>query len=254
MDKFDLKNLNHPFLHRAQKISSFNVTDKDFESLALKAELQFLYASHIFPEFDWDKTLKSNTLNVAELNKLISKLRTANRTGFDELFKFKASSFGPGEVLIYILHDKVHLAGGNESGDIRINGKKIELKACEKKMGTNQYFGFYLGGAFDTSDIVSRLLALKKQVGTTSSAAHEVGVKDIENMYKAEPEIMRKIDEDFAQISYKNYFSKYPMMFIANKKSSTTMMGDIYGMKNVKPEDVSIYQMTSQKIKPFIKA
>ena len=257
MDKFDLKNLNHNFLHRAQKISRFNVSDKDFQSTDLKSELQFLYASHIFPAFDWTKTLKGNTLNssnVSELNRLIQKLRNESLTGFNELFKFKADSFGPGEVLIYILHDKVYLAGSGESGDIRIGTTKIELKACDKKVGTNQYYGFYLGGSFDTSDIVSRLFALKKKVGTTASASHEVGRTDIINMYAAESETMKKIEEDYAKIAYDNYFSKYPMMFIANKKIGSKQMGDILEIKNVKPKDVAIEALTSQKIKPFIKA
>lgn len=254
MDKFDLKKLNHDFLHRAQRISSFNVKDKDFESLDLKAELQFLYASHIFPAFDWTKTLKGNTINVADLNRLIDKLRSESLTGFNELFKFTGTSFGPGEVLIYILHDNVRLAGGGEGGDIRIGNKKIELKACQKKVSTNQYWGFYLGGTFDISDIVSRLLALKKEVGTNRSKAGEVGRGDIDNMYKAAPDIMKKIDEDFAQISYDHYFSKYEMMFMANQNGAGSKAGDIFGVKQVKPKDVTIDALTSQKIKPFIKA
>ena len=254
MEKFNLKELNHDFLHRAQKISSFNVADKDFESLNFKNELQFLYASHIFMDFDWTKTLKGNTINVRELNRLIKKLRQEDRIKFNELLKFTGQSFGPGEVLIYLLHDKVHLAGGKESGDIRVGNQQIELKACEKKVSTQQYFGFYLGGTFDVSDIVSRLLALKKKVGTNGAKAGEVGRIDIANMHKAEPDAMKKIEEDFADISYKHYFSHHPIMFMASKNGAGAEAGDIFDLKQVKPKDVTIDALTSQKIKPFIKA
>ena len=57
MAAVSVADLDADFLRRAQKVTSFNLTSKDFTSLKYKKEIQHLIRMHFFPKFDLDKTI-----------------------------------------------------------------------------------------------------------------------------------------------------------------------------------------------------
>ena len=108
MAKF--QNLNKDFINKAQRITSFNVKDKDFTDLTYKEEMQFLYSSHFFKNFDFNKALNTGALGVTQIkqiNSLCVLLKRDNPTGYKDLVAFTGQALGPGEVLLYLLHDKL---------------------------------------------------------------------------------------------------------------------------------------------------
>ena len=60
MAAVNVADLDTEFLKRAQKVTSFNLQTKDFESLKYKSEIQHLFHMHFFPKFDLDNTLKGD--------------------------------------------------------------------------------------------------------------------------------------------------------------------------------------------------
>jgi hypothetical protein len=253
MEKF--RKLNKSFLNHAQKVSSFNLKDKDFEDLEYKHEIQFLYGQHFFPKFDWHKALTTNSItktDIRKINALVNALRIENPQGYKNLVGFKGQALGPGEVLLYLLHDKIVLAGGTQGGDCRIGSNIYEVKGAEVLASTGEYFGFTLGGTLPLTGLANKILALKEQTGANFSKKGEVGRKDIAHMYNVAPDLMKDIDKEYGQIAYDNYFKKYNMLFLDNRKNKSTY-GQILSVKKVKPEDVRIDAFTAQNFKLFVK-
>jgi len=63
--------LDRNFIARAMKVTSFNLSTKDFESLTNKKEIQYLFGTHFFPKFDFKFTL--NDVNMSKLKNVIDK-------------------------------------------------------------------------------------------------------------------------------------------------------------------------------------
>ena len=75
MAAVNIADLNTEFLKRAQKVTSFNLQTKDFESLQYKAEIQHLFHMHFFPDFDLDNTIKGDIkINDAAIKFLDAKI------------------------------------------------------------------------------------------------------------------------------------------------------------------------------------
>ena len=75
MAEVNVSDLDAEFLKRAQKVTSFNLTSKDFTSLKHKKEIQHLFRTHFFPKFNLDKTISGKPTKI-ELNNLIRSLFT----------------------------------------------------------------------------------------------------------------------------------------------------------------------------------
>ena len=114
------------------------LTGSDFEglnSLKYKFEIQELYMRKYIKlngKNIFERALKQNQFGLSEAkayNNLVREIKSVLPIDqYKEIVQNKFESFGPGEVLIYLLHDKVHLAGGTEDGDVRIGTKKYEVK------------------------------------------------------------------------------------------------------------------------------
>ena len=48
--------MDKDFIHRATKVSSFNLYAADFQSVRHKKEIQHLFATYFFPKFDLNHT------------------------------------------------------------------------------------------------------------------------------------------------------------------------------------------------------
>ena len=63
MAAVNVSELDATFLQRAQKVTSFNLTSKDFISLKYKKEIQHLFRTHFFPKFNLDNTISTLRMN-----------------------------------------------------------------------------------------------------------------------------------------------------------------------------------------------
>ena len=237
--------LDRNFIKRAMKVTSFNLSTKDFESLTNKKEIQYLFGTHFFPKFDFKYTL--NGVNLAKLNKAIDMLKSEDRSNFDALHKYNLKGVGPGEATLYFLINNGKLGGGSSAGiDLIVNGKGYEVKAVS--VSADRYaYNFKLGGTFDTSKLINELRDLKKQTGV---AGAEVNGTDIKNIQRKIPGAFEKIEKKFQEVTYNNYFKNHEIIFIYNTGPKT---GSIAAIKKVQKSDIQLERVTSGVIKPRVK-
>lgn len=259
------KKINTGFLDIAETLTSFNLKDKDLQSIKYKNEIQYAYYKNFFPKLDekwWSSLPKSSFLNssiCSTINAKMKEMKSKHRDGFNRLVQFKGQALGPGEVLMYVLHDKVYLAGGSEGGDVRIGSNKYEVKAVDLTGDKNEVYGFTLGSTIPDTEIITALLKLKKEVGKSGSSipAKEgtIGRGDIKNMEEVYPDQIRNITKRYGELARKYYFSKYKMLFLnaASKNASKSNYGEIISFKDVQANDVRIEAYSMNQIKPFIK-
>ena len=66
-EEFDLNTMDLEFLKRAEKVTAFNITAKDFETLRYKAEIQHLFNKHFFPKFKLENTSSAEILSLGKI-------------------------------------------------------------------------------------------------------------------------------------------------------------------------------------------
>jgi len=147
-------------------------------SLVILGTAQDAGSPQIACKKDCCKNLFENNINSAnidkkQINTIADRLKSFNPTVYRNIVEFKAQKLGPGEVLIYLIHDKVHLAGGTESGDVRIGSSMYEVKAAKlhrpgesgnthsSNIATNFTFGS--GIERKTDPIVKKIVELKNR-------------------------------------------------------------------------------------------
>ena len=69
----EISDLDSEFLKKAMKLTNFNLSPTDFQSLKYKKEIQFLFRTHFFPDFDLDDCLDQVDIN--KLNNIVAKLK-----------------------------------------------------------------------------------------------------------------------------------------------------------------------------------
>lgn len=241
----DLSGLDMDFIRRAEKVTAFNLSTKDFESLKNKQEIQYLFTKNFFPDFDPKKFL--DKVDMAELNSRIDMLRSKHKNDFVKLHRYPLKGVGPGEATMYFLINNAHLGGGASAGvDLVVGSKKYEIKAVDvSRDGFAK--NFKVGGTFSLSSIISGLQNLKKQVGGSGS---EVNTGDLNKIRSQFPRDLAKLEQEYIDLTYKNYFSKEEIIFIYN---SGPNLGKVAAVKNVKKSDIKLERVTSGTIKPLVK-
>ena len=241
-----MKNLNHEFIKRAEKVTSFNLVSSDFTDLKHKAEIQHLFNKHFFPKFDLNKTVKG--VNQNKLNQLIQSLRSENPQMLKALHQYPLKGVGPGEALLYFLIDDGHLGGGSSAGvDLVTTSKNYEVKAVNV---TQDGFAsnFKLGATFSLAGLMKRTQDLKKGIGGSGS---EVNLSEIAKIKERFPREWEAIEEEFRDLTYKNYFRNHEIIFMIN--TSAARMGNIASVKKVKKDEIFFERITSGTIKPRVK-
>lgn len=268
MAAVNASDLDTEFLRRAQKITSFNLRSFDFESLKHKAEIQFLFKTHFFPDFDLDKTIKGD-ISVAAVNKLIDELKKQSRPMYNKLHFYNLKGVGPGEATLFFLCDKAHLGGGTSAGvDLVVGSKKYEVKASLYSKNEGTVHGFKLGGTVPVGSLVSKIVDLKNQLGFTTKGKGEaeVNVSQLNELRKKFPKEMKQYEAEYARIAGK-YFGNTPVIFINNNSSSkvdadfpaektrqlSNDAGGIVTIKTVKQSDIMMHVVTQGTIKPKVK-
>ena len=245
-----MKNLTNEdvrFLNRAEKVTSFNLTPQDFQSLDYKTAIQYLFVRHFFPSFDTSKL--SDGVDMKTLNNHIDKLRSINKARLQLVHKYPMKGFGPGEILLYFLVNDGHLGGGSSAGVDMITKsdfKKYEIKACNKSKDGFAY-NFKLGGTFNTADLISEALRLKAKVKAVGEGVNSSAVKLIKETV---PDEWKALEEKYRKRAYDNYFRSHEAIFMYN---TTSKMGSIFAIKQVRREEIFIDVITSGIIKPRIR-
>ena len=244
----DLNDLDLDFLRRAEKITSFNLTTKDFESLKNKKEIQYLFKRHFFPAFDLGQTI--NGLDQNRLNSLISQLKSISSSNFKKLYTYPLKGVGPGEALLYFLINDGHLGGGSSAGvDLVVADKKYEIKAVSYSSNTKEAYNFKLGATFSLAGIIRGLQELKKRTGGSGS---EVNSGDIAKIRKSFPKELSDIENEYQRLAYHNYFKNHDIIFMLNT-GPKAQIGNIIGVKRVGLSDIKLERVTSGTVKPRVK-
>lgn len=247
-EEFDLNTMDLEFLKRAEKVTAFNITAKDFETLRYKAEIQHLFNKHFFPKFKLENTL--NVVDKNKLNQLIDRLKSEDMGAFKTMHSYPLKGVGPGEATLYFLLNNAHLGGGSSAGvDLIVGSKKYEVKAVT--VGLDGFVrDFKLGGTVNLSSIISDAVKLKKQaLPNYKNADTEINKSQIEEIKKIFPKEWGEIEKQYQEKAY-SYFKDHDVIFLNNK---TRKIGEIVAVKSVKKSDIELENITNGTAKPRIK-
>lgn len=243
-----MSDLDMEFIARAMKVTSFNLAAKDFENLKHKKEIQHLFHLNFFPKFDMSKML--DRVDERKMSALIKDLRKESGSNFEHLYKYNLKGVGPGEVLLYFILNKAHLGGGSSAGlDLVDVSGGYEIKAVDASP-QGYVNNFKVGGTFSMADIIRGVQDLKKAAGLGSGA--EVNGAHLKELEKKFPDEMKRYYEQYADVTYKNYFKNHKIIFLSNKKGGGYQLGDIIAIKQVQKKDIVFERITSGTIKPRI--
>jgi len=238
------------FIKRATKVTSFNLQAKDFESLNYKKEIQYLFKTYFFPNFDLNKTIRGFDPN--KFNAVVDILKSENARALASLHKYPLKGVGPGEVLMYFIIDDAHLGGGSSAGvDLIIGSNQYEIKSVERHSSGYAY-GFKLGGTVNISSVTQDIVALAKQYKDELKLTRptEIGKGALEKLSKLAPKEYNDIVNRYREAAYNGYFSLHPIIFMYN--STKKNIGKVMAVQNVQLNDIDIDAVTSGTIKPKV--
>ena len=245
-DQMAVAGLNVDFIRRAEKVISFNLTAVDFQSVEYKKEIQWLFTKNFFPSFDINHNA-IDTVDKSRLNTAINKLKIINKSGYEKLHKYNIKGIGPGEIVMYYLLNKGYLGGGSSAGvDLVVGSSKYEIKAVDISPDGKIANNFKTGGTFQTSDLITRAMKLKKKVNGAGEGVNGATIKQIIAIF---PEEWKKLEEDYRKRVYDNYFKNHEIIFINNKPKN---LGEIASIKKIQLNDIFFERVTSGVIKPKV--
>ena len=243
--------LDLDFLRKAERVTSFNIVTKDFESLAHKKEIQHLFNKHFFPGFDLSKTI--NRVDKNALNKLIAELKAEDSRMFSKLHGYNLKGVGPGEATLFFLIDNAYLGGGSSAGvDLVVGSGKYEVKAVQttKTIDGTLAYDFKLGGTVRLDDITKRLVRLLefRKIEGSKTEIKKSTIDKLRNDDESSADFF-SIEESYRKRAAE-YFKNHEVIFINNSK--TGKMGNIEAVKKIKHTDILIERVTSGTIKPMV--
>ncbi len=244
----EISDLDSEFLKKAMRLTNFNLSTRDFESLEYKKEIQFLFRTHFFPGFDLDDCL--DEVNAEKINSVIAKLKALDSKMFTKMHKYNLKGVGPGEATLYFILNKGHLGGGASAGVDLVHGSsKYEVKAVTLS-STGHVKDFKIGGTENLSGIISDAVKLKKKaIKRYTNRDTEINKSQIGEIKRKFPTEWSKIENEYKNQAY-NYFKEHDVIFMNNK---TKKIGEIIAIKKVKKSDIELENITSGTIKPAIK-
>jgi len=241
--------MDYEFIQRAQRVTSFNLNAKDFQSLEYKKEIQYLFTTNFFPRFDIE-TKTMDGVNIQKLNSAINVLRSQDSTMLAKLHGYNLKGIGPGEATLFFLINNAYLGGGSSAGvDLIAGAEKYEVKAV--KISTDKFISdFKVGGTVPLSDIITSLNKLREELklgGTKTEMSGSIMM----SMKEKAPEDFAAIQMEYAKVTYDNYFKNHEIIFINN--ASGPKLGTIEAIKQINKSDIFIERVTSGTIKPKLK-
>lgn len=247
--------LDTNFMRRAAKVTSFNLTSNDFNTVKYKREIQSLYQQYIFKDFDPEETLE--TIDARKYNRLVKKLKKDDASQFEKLHNLPLKGIGPGEAVLFLLTKwpNGHLGGGSSAGvDFVFGSNKYEVKAVKWKSKTKKDYvaDFKLGGNIPgMTQLESEIQRVFHKYGYTNSlGAPEIKGSLFQRFEKEYPKEYQAFEKRYQQLA-KNYFD-HDVIFIQTE-SNQPDFGEIISIKRVKPEEIKMERYTSRSIKPLVK-
>jgi len=235
------------FIRRATKVTSFNLTASDFTTTRYKNEIKHIFETHLVPELgDIDY---SNSVDVS-LNSKIAVLRQS--PNFINLYNYKKiEGVGPGEVMLFLLIQDARLGGAGSAGkDLIVGSTGYEIKAAsisgDKKYATQVFTG---GTVKEIPFIITEMQKLAKIMNITISGS-EISPNTLKAMKERAPDQYIAIEKQYG-IAVGKYFAGHSTIFM-NNAGGRQFFGSIAAIKEVKPSDIAIYQITRGNIKPRV--
>lgn len=247
-ENINIEDLDIEFLKRAEKVSALNLSISDFKSTRHKKEILFLFKKNFFPEVDFSGISKDGEFSKEKFNSFVDKISGPN---LPMIFNYlEGAGVGPGEVVTYLAFEQCTLGGGNISADIHFPSKTYEMKAA--KLSEGYLSDFLMGGTFNLNEVETKFfeLARKAEVFDTPASISKSKTQKMKQMF---PEEFKQIESKYAEICYKQYFSKHPIIFLGSKDSSNATKYKCIAVKEVKENEIYIERYTSKTLKPLIK-
>lgn len=247
--------LDNNFIKRATKVTSFNLTAADFQSLKYKLEIQTLYQQHMFGSFDPNDAL--SRLDKNQYNKLVRLLKRDDKGQYEKLHNLPLKGVGPAEAVFFLLTSNGHLGGGSSAGvDLIMGASKYELKAVKWKSKTTKDYvaDFKLGGNIPGMTTLEADLQLAcYELGiTTVKGAPEISGSKMDELKNLDPTRYEGLRKRYQDLAYNNYFKSHEVVFIQTETSQADF-GEIIAIKKVKPQEIEMERYTSRSIKPLVK-
>ena len=241
--------LDHEYIRKAERVTSFDVGAHDFQSLQFKQELQHLFIKHMFNGFDPQFIIKGNKLTTTNVNTAIERL--ALHGDIAKLHRYNVKGIGPGEVMMYFLVHNAMLGGGSSKGlDVYIGNNGYEIKAVMPLKKT-YYADFKLGGTIALDGHKMELASLQDKLGLGGSAT-EIPSGMMTLMQSQDPNEYERIEEEFRTNTYNNYFKHHKTIFI-NNRSTKGQIGRLLDIRQVTRSQIFMERVTSGTLKPLVK-
>jgi hypothetical protein len=249
--KIMVDDLDLEFLRKAERVTSFNISTKDFESLKHKKEIQHLINKHFFPKFDISKAINRADKNA--LNKLIDELKSEDPTMFSKLHNYALKGVGPGEATLFFLINNAHLGGGSSAGvDLVVGSDKYEVKAVQIMRDIDGLiaYDFKLGGTVRLSDIMQDLAKLAEfnKILGSKTEINKSTIQKLRNGLTSSADFSA-IEDRYRKRAYE-YFKNHEVIFVNNSK--TKRQGHIEAIKKIKQHHIMIERVTSGTVKPMV--
>lgn len=215
----------------------FNLDRKLFQSTEFKDEIKELFEKYWFFEKIEQLTVKEEK-DIFLLNDYVLYIKN-NKNLFNRLFHYPLKRTGNAEVMLFLLLKNSFLSNSGTTGnDIIINNIEYEIKNCivsKKYKSDSLYFSnFKLGNAFCIRNIINNIENYFKLIPKGSEIAEA----------RKDSEFLR-IEEEYRNVVYNEYFNKYNLLFIDKH-------GIIHFVGKVQKENIFIDTITEGTIKPMI--
>lgn len=234
-------------IERALKTTSFDLKPSDFVSSKYQEEIRYLFTMGYFPKFDNDNFV--NIVDQRKLNSAILALKKESMPKFINMYKYKLSGVGPGEVVLFFLINDSKLGGGNSASvDLFVKNSRYEIKSA-KISNDGLAYDFRLSSTISLTKIITALNDLRirhKLSGGNNSMSGDV----IDGLRKKASFDFSQVEKEYGKLVEDSF--KAQVIFM-NNSTSPSKMANIEAIQKVKAEDVTIECVTGGTIKPRIK-
>ncbi len=216
----------------------FNLERNLFQSKNYREQILSLFKKHWF-KGDIEQIDISHSNDFYKLNSIIENIRS-NDMLFKRLFHYPLKRTGNAEVLLFLLINNSYLSSARTSGkDIIVGNDSYEVKNCRvsrKYKSDDFYFSnFKLGNSLPLDYIINEICCFYNRVPKGSEI----------NKLRDNADFL-KIEEQYRNIAFNNYFKNNNIVFI-DKNGVVQFSGQI------KKEQIYIDTITEGTIKPMIK-
>ena len=239
--------MDHSFIGRAERLTSFNITTKDLQTLDYKYEVRHLFEKHFFSGVSITGV---DTVDMESINHVVTKLKECDIDNFRHLHNYNLKGVGPGEMTLFCAIDSDVVAGGSSPGvDIITDCGEYEVKAAyisNDRIASN----FKLGGTVSLGGLITDIDNLRQELKIPGTRT-ELSGSGIKAIKEAAPDEYKRIEDEFACIA-SDYFGGHKTIFV-NHNYKTAKVGQVESIKIIEPGDVKIERVTSGVIKPAVR-